>query len=201
MPTSGASISSRARQQAADENHDGYRYAVSPGYFEVMGIPLRQGRVLNSHDVAGAPPAAVISESFAKRRLPGLNPIGQRLSVGPIQGPGTLSSVSLATSTDLARSESDKRRLHDNGAVAHLRTTHAGWWFAHTMTRRLDACHPRGRSASVDKNQPICASPRWTSACASLQARRRLRCCCSKRLASWRWSLLRSAPIACSPAA
>ena len=72
---------------AADENHDGYRYAVSPGYFEAMGIPLRDGRTLNANDMAGAPLAAVINESFARRRIPGVNPIGQRLHVGPNSGP------------------------------------------------------------------------------------------------------------------
>jgi putative ABC transport system permease protein len=72
---------------AADENRDGYRYAVSPGYFETMGIPLRSGRVLRADDDAGAPGAAVINESFARRRLPGLDPIGQRVRVGPNEGP------------------------------------------------------------------------------------------------------------------
>jgi hypothetical protein len=72
---------------AADENREGYRYAVSPGYFETMGIPLRQGRVLGVYDDARAPGAAVINESFARRRLPGVDPIGQRLRVGPNTGP------------------------------------------------------------------------------------------------------------------
>ena len=33
---------------AANEAHDGYRYAVSPGYFAAMGIPLRAGRALDA---------------------------------------------------------------------------------------------------------------------------------------------------------
>ena len=42
---------------------------------------------LDTHDIAGAPLAAVINESMARRRLPGLDPIGQRLHVGPDSGP------------------------------------------------------------------------------------------------------------------
>ncbi len=76
-----------APAEAAEEDHDGYRYAVSPGYFEAMRIPLRRGRFLNAHDSKGAPLAAVINESFARRRLPGLDPIGQRVRVGPNEGP------------------------------------------------------------------------------------------------------------------
>jgi len=59
------------------------RYAVSPGYFATMGIPLRTGRFIDAHDVPGAPEAVVINESFAKRRFPGQNPIGQRVRMGP----------------------------------------------------------------------------------------------------------------------
>ena len=59
------------------------RYAVSPGYFETMGIPLRSGRLLDAHDRTGTPAPVVINESFAKRRFPGQDPIGRRLHFGP----------------------------------------------------------------------------------------------------------------------
>jgi putative ABC transport system permease protein len=64
-----------------------FRYAVSPGYLETMGIPLLSGRVLNAHDGADAPPAVLISESLAKSKFPGEDPIGQRLRIGPDTGP------------------------------------------------------------------------------------------------------------------
>src|SRR6185437_15759174 len=59
------------------------RYAVSPGYFATMGISLRDGRLLDAHDVSGAPEAVLINESFAKRRFPGRSAIGQRMRMGP----------------------------------------------------------------------------------------------------------------------
>ena len=64
-----------------------FRYAVSPGYLETMAIPLRGGRVLNSHDGTDAPPAVLISESLASSKFPGQDPIGQRLRIGPNSGP------------------------------------------------------------------------------------------------------------------
>jgi predicted permease len=66
-----------------DNNDAALRYAVSPGYFEAMRIPLRRGRLLDEHDVAAAPVAVLLSESFAKRKFPGQDPLGQRLRVGP----------------------------------------------------------------------------------------------------------------------
>jgi putative ABC transport system permease protein len=59
------------------------RYAVTPGYIETMHIPLRRGRLLNDHDVAGAPGAVLIDESFANLKFPGQDPIGQRVRLGP----------------------------------------------------------------------------------------------------------------------
>src|SRR6185436_9814087 len=72
-----------APASAANENREGYRYVVSAGYFEAIGIPLRQGRLLNAYDTAKAPAVAVINEAFARRRLPGVDPIGHRLRIGP----------------------------------------------------------------------------------------------------------------------
>jgi putative ABC transport system permease protein len=71
------------QSDTTDQPEAGLRYAVSPGYFNTMHIPLRRGRLLDEHDVAGAPQAILISESFAKRKFPGLDPLGQRVRVGP----------------------------------------------------------------------------------------------------------------------
>ena len=63
-----------------------FRYGVSPGYIEMMRIPLRRGRVFDEHDRAGAPQVALVSESFARTVLKGLEPIGQRMRIGPATG-------------------------------------------------------------------------------------------------------------------
>jgi predicted permease len=75
-----------ASPTTVNENRAAYRYAVAPGYFEAMGIPLRRGRLLNTQDGGDAPRVAVISESVAKRRLPGVDAIGQRLRIGASPG-------------------------------------------------------------------------------------------------------------------
>jgi putative ABC transport system permease protein len=64
-----------------------FRYAVSPGYFETMGIPILRGRAITAQDRPPAPPAVVISESLARRGYPNVDPIGQRLHIGPTDGP------------------------------------------------------------------------------------------------------------------
>lgn len=55
--------------------------AVTPDYFKVMRIPLRQGRGFEAHDAFGAPRVAIISEELARRHFPGENPVGRRLMV------------------------------------------------------------------------------------------------------------------------
>jgi predicted permease len=62
------------------------RYAVTPGYFATVGIPLRRGRLLDGRDVGGAPRAVAVNESFARRRFPNGDAIGQRLRIGPQDG-------------------------------------------------------------------------------------------------------------------
>ncbi|HEY2434012.1 MAG TPA: ABC transporter permease, partial [Vicinamibacterales bacterium] len=53
--------------------------AVTPGYFETMGIRLRAGRDFSSIDRPGAPRAAIVSENLSARLWPGESPIGKRL--------------------------------------------------------------------------------------------------------------------------
>jgi putative ABC transport system permease protein len=82
------------------------RYGVTPRYFETMGIPLVRGRFIDRSDRRGAPLVMVINESFARRKFPGRDPIGQRVHLGPDRGPwftiigvaGDVKQLSLAAS-------------------------------------------------------------------------------------------------------
>ena len=54
---------------------------VTPGYFATMRIPLVKGRLFGDRDRAGAPQAAIVSQSLVRQQFPGIDPIGQRLFV------------------------------------------------------------------------------------------------------------------------
>jgi putative ABC transport system permease protein len=55
---------------------------VSDGYFRVMGIPLRQGRLFSAQDHSGSAPVAVINEAMARRYWPSESPLGKRFKRG-----------------------------------------------------------------------------------------------------------------------
>ena len=52
---------------------------VSPGYFDVLGLRLLRGRLLNAGDASGASRAAVVNERMAQKLWPNQDPIGKHL--------------------------------------------------------------------------------------------------------------------------
>ena len=65
---------------------------VGAEYFDVLGIPLLQGRAFTEHDRAGAAPVCIVNEEFVRRYLRGRNPIGARVGVSAMDpaGPRTV---------------------------------------------------------------------------------------------------------------
>ena len=64
---------------AAEAVPDVGKRAALPGYFQSMGIPLKQGRLFTEQDHAGAPRVALIDETLAKTFFPKGDAIGQFL--------------------------------------------------------------------------------------------------------------------------
>jgi putative ABC transport system permease protein len=148
-----------------------YRYAVGPGYLEAMGIPLRRGRLLDEHDNAGAPLAVLVSESLAKSRFRGQDPIGQRLRIGPA-GPFTIVGVvGDVKQLSLALTDSDAVYLNVS----------QGWVASGVMSLVVRAhgdakvLVPAIRQAvwSVDKDQPIARVATMENLLAASAAERR----------------------------
>lgn len=57
---------------------------VSPGYFQVLRIPVLNGRTFNDRDSAGQPWVAVVNATFAKRVFGNETVLGRTLKMGPI---------------------------------------------------------------------------------------------------------------------
>jgi predicted permease len=51
--------------------------SVSPGYFELMGIPVMRGRSIDERDTESAPWVVVINETMAHKFWPNQDPLGQ----------------------------------------------------------------------------------------------------------------------------
>jgi putative ABC transport system permease protein len=58
---------------------DASHVVVLPGYFRTMKIPLRDGRDFEPRDNENAVHVAMVNETFVRRFLPNVNPIGQQI--------------------------------------------------------------------------------------------------------------------------
>ena len=55
---------------------------VSPGYFEVFKIPVRNGRTFNDRDTSTSTPVVVINEAMARQYWPKADPLSDRIVIG-----------------------------------------------------------------------------------------------------------------------
>ena len=154
---------------------DVYRYAVSPDYFRVMGIPLRSGRLIEESDMRpGTVRGIVISESFARQEFGGQDPIGHLLRTGGI--PGRTADVIVGVVGDVKQTS---LALAPPDAM-YAATDNWLWaddplWL--TVKTRGDPASlaPAIRRAiwSVDKDQPVVRVATLPSVVAASQAQRR----------------------------
>ena len=136
-------------------SYDVFRYVTTPGYCQTMGIALRRGRLLDEHDVAGAPLAALIGESLARSQFPGQDPVGRRMHVGGGNRPwytivGVVGDVKQGS-------------LADSQADAVYITPTQSWfaddamWLVIRARNDVTSLAPAVKNGiwSVDKDQPI----------------------------------------------
>jgi predicted permease len=64
-------------------------FGITPHFFDVMGIRLRTGRLIDDRDSAAAPPTVVVNEAFAKRFFRNDSAVGRQILIAwDLLGPG-----------------------------------------------------------------------------------------------------------------
>ena len=77
---SSSSFTIAGGRPVAPGNHpDASHLTVMPGYFRTMKAPLRSGRDFDTRDNETAAKVAMVNETFVRRYLSNVNPIGQRI--------------------------------------------------------------------------------------------------------------------------
>jgi putative ABC transport system permease protein len=77
--SSASSFAVEGRSYGYGENPSIRWSKVAPGYFEVMGVPVRAGRGFDERDEPGAPEVIVIDTLTAERQWPGEDAVGKRI--------------------------------------------------------------------------------------------------------------------------
>jgi len=58
---------------------------VTPSHFETLRVPMHAGRTFTAADNLPAPPVAIVNQTFVNRFMGGVDPIGQRMTIGDSQ--------------------------------------------------------------------------------------------------------------------
>ena len=83
--------------------------AISPGYFETIGLPIVAGRDFAGTDRDGAPRVVIINEAFARRYFGNDSPIGRHVVMGG-SGP-SLEVVGVVRDATYQNLREDRRRI------------------------------------------------------------------------------------------
>jgi putative ABC transport system permease protein len=122
---------------------------ASPGYFELLRMPVLEGRTFTAADGADAPPVAVVSTAAVRRYWPDTTPIGKRLSFG---GDRWLTVVGVVADVELFVGDPGPR---PTVYVPLAQQPRRGFYFA-LRTRGGDPlAHARAAQAAIHSVDPL----------------------------------------------
>ena len=153
------SIKIEGRPYVPEENPNGDFQAVTPGYFQAMGLKLVRGRFLTDADREGTMPAAVINDTMAARYWPNEDAVGRQFMMGTDDKPWLTIVGIVGTVRHNAVVEEPRNEMYIAHAQlpAHIGSTPRGM----TLVVKTDA-NPlaltgqvRDAVRSIDRNLPV----------------------------------------------
>ncbi|HEX4913492.1 MAG TPA: ABC transporter permease [Vicinamibacterales bacterium] len=153
------SIKIEGRPYVPEDNPNADYQAVTPGYFEAMGLKLIRGRFLTAADREDTMPVVVINDTMAARYWPGEDPLGRQFMMGTDDKPWLTIVGIVATVRHNAVVEEPRNEMYIAHAQlpGHIRSAPRGM----TLVIKTDG-NPLALSGAVrdavraiDRNLPV----------------------------------------------
>jgi len=77
-----SSMGVEGHQVAEDEDIQAFMNAISPGYWQAMGVPLLEGRDFDARDEGNKVSVAIVNQKFARHYFGNQSPIGRHIGFG-----------------------------------------------------------------------------------------------------------------------
>ena len=140
------------------ENLGVHHASVSPGYFDVLRMPLLAGRDFKAEDNQTAPRVMIVNESFARRFFDGRDPVGHRVQ---IEGGNPLTIVGMVKDSKYySLSEAPQPYFYtsfdqvyfgsgESGVAFYARTDRAARSLVSVLRHEMSAIDPKSAGLTV----------------------------------------------------
>jgi predicted permease len=153
------SIKIEGRPYVPEENPNGDYQAVTPGYFQAMGLKLVRGRFLTDADREDTMPAAMINDTMAARYWPNEDAVGRQFMMGTDDKPWLTIVGVVGTVRHNAVVEEPRNEMYIAHAQlpAHIGSTPRGMTLVVKTNANPIALAGQVRDAirSIDRNLPV----------------------------------------------
>ncbi len=140
--------------QAKDgEDMQAFMNALSPGYFETMGIPLLQGRDFDRRDVSSDAKVAIVNERFARHFFGDKGALGRRIGRG--MGPGTKLDIQIVGVVANSLYEGPREGVRRQVFIPNWGNGGAGFYVRAGIGSRLLYAAVRNEVKKLDPAMPI----------------------------------------------
>jgi putative ABC transport system permease protein len=153
--------------------------AVTPAFFDAMGMHLKRGRAITARDAQGTPLVAVVNQTLVDRYFPHEDPIGKQLEIGFSDPPRWREIVGVVADVKAAGLDQDTP-VQVYASQAQMPSFPSGTVSSMTVLVRT-AGDPARQGPSihaailaVDRSQPVYAIQPMTEVVAKSIAQRRL---------------------------
>ena len=156
LPLRGGWGGSLETDLAPDADNDVDMQAVSPGYFETLGIPLLRGRWLTAADRNGSPAVALVNQAFVRQYFPHNDPLGHRIR----HGTGSPWMTVIGVVNDIRRGGKDKdvtAQVYMPAAQTTYPVSLADFAIRTAGDPRRLASAVQAQVWALDKDQPVTA--------------------------------------------
>jgi predicted permease len=151
-----STMSVEGHQAKDGEDMQAFMNAVSPGYWEAMGIPLLQGRDFDARDEGERASVAIVNRKFAEHFFGDKSPIGRRIGFGG--GPDSKLDIHIVGMVENTLYEGPREGVRRQVFIPHLQMGFpASVSFYVRASTESAAISPRLRSivAELDNALPI----------------------------------------------